>query len=140
MLFYANMFGNILLESEGRLPPTCVLKYLKPGGFLRCAVPDGNFPNPEYQKKAQIGGPGQKDHPAADHKIVYDYRLFVDVFASAGFEVDLLEYCDDLGRFHYNQWSMSDGPIYRSLLLDRRNPDGDIGSVSLIVDARKPIK
>jgi predicted SAM-dependent methyltransferase len=114
-----------LTELEGRSAANLCLKYL---------------PNPEYQKRAQIGGPGQKDHPAADHKIVYDYRLFVDVFASAGFEVDLLEYCDDLGRFHYNQWSMSDGPIYRSLLLDRRNRDGNIGSVSLIVDARKPIK
>lgn len=129
-----------LTESEGRTAASLCFKYLKPGGYLSCVVPDANFPNPEYQKKAQIGGPGQKDHPAADHKIVYDYRLFVDVFASAGFEVDLLEYCDDLGRFHYNQWSMSDGPIYRSLLLDRRNRDGNIGSVSLIVDARKPIK
>ena len=57
----------------------------------------------------------------------------------AGFEVDLLEYCDEEGRFHYNQWDAMGGPIYRSLLMDHRNRDGRIGFVSLIVDARKPL-
>ena len=127
-----------LTEAEGRAAANLCFKYLKPGGYLRCAVPDANFPDPEYQKKAQVGGPGPKDHPAADHKIVYNYRLCMDVFASAGFEVDLLEYCDEQGRFHYNQWSISEGPVYRSLLLDRRNQEGKIGYVSLILDARKP--
>ena len=127
-----------LTEAEGRAAASLCFKYLKPGGYLRCAVPDANFPDPEYQKRVQVGGPGPKDHPAADHKIVYNYRLFVDVFASAGFEVDLLEYCDEQGRFHYNQWSLNEGPIYRSLLLDRRNREGKLGYVSLILDARKP--
>jgi hypothetical protein len=53
------------------------------------------------------------------------------------FEVDLLEYCDETGRFHYNQWCLEDAPIYRSLLSDHRNKDGTIGFVSLIVDAIK---
>ena len=128
-----------LTELEGRAAASLCYKYLKPGGYLRCAVPDANFPDREYQKRAQIGGPGPKDHPAADHKIVYDCRLFADVFSSAGFEVDLLEYCDEHGRFHYNQWSLNDGPIYRSLLLDQRNREGNICFVSLILDARKPI-
>jgi predicted SAM-dependent methyltransferase len=127
-----------LSEAEGRAAAKLCFKYLKPGGYLRCAVPDGNFPDPEYQNKVKIGGPGPKDHPAASHKIVYNYRLFEELFASAGFEVDLLEYCDERGRFHFHQWSLNDGPIYRSLLLDRRNHDGIIASVSLILDARKP--
>jgi predicted SAM-dependent methyltransferase len=126
-----------LTETEGRAAARLCYKYLKPGGYLRCAVPDANFPDREYQKRAQIGGPGPKDHPAADHKIVYDYRLFTDVFTSAGYKVDLLEYCDENGRFHYNQWSVNEGPIYRSLLLDQRNREGIISSVSLILDARK---
>lgn len=87
----------------------------------------------------QVGGPGPKDHPAADHKIVYDHRAFVALFDGAGFEVDLLEYCDDSGRFHYNGWDVESGPIYRSLLLDRRNREGRLGFVSLILDARKPV-
>ena len=109
-----------------------------PGGYLRCAVPDANFPDPPYQRIARIGGPGPKSHPASDHKIVYGYRRFAKVFVQAGFSVDLLEYCDEQGRFHYHQWSPDQGPVYRSLLQDHRNQAGQLVFVSLIVDARKP--
>jgi len=126
-----------LTEAQGRAAAKLCYNWLKPGGYLRCAVPDANFPNDLYQKAARVGGPGSSDHPAADHKIVYDYRLFVDIFTRSGFDVDLLEYCDENGRFHYHQWSLNDGPIYRSLLLDHRNQGGNIESTSLIVDARK---
>ena len=44
--------------------------FLKPGGYLRCAVPDTNFRNEEYQRMVQVGGPGPKDHPAYGHKLV----------------------------------------------------------------------
>jgi predicted SAM-dependent methyltransferase len=127
-----------LTESQGRLAAAHCFQFLKPGGYLRCAVPDANFPNEAYQKAAQVGGPGPKDHPAADHKIVYDYKLFTDVFESAGFKVDLLEYCDETGRFHYNQWNLADGVIYRSLMCDHRNKNGEISSVSIVIDAWKP--
>jgi predicted SAM-dependent methyltransferase len=127
-----------LTEEEGRYAARLCYEFLKPGGFLRCAVPDANFPNAAYQEMVQIGGPGPKNHPAADHKIVYDHRLFCEIFTSAGFSVDLLEYCDEQGRFHYHEWSAKDGPIYRSLLSDHRNKNGELGFVSLILDARKP--
>lgn len=127
-----------LTEAEGRQAAAICFEFLKPGGYLRCAVPDGRFPDAEYQRMAQVGGPGIPGYPASDHKIVYDYRLFSDVFRSAGFDVELLEYCDENGRFHYHQWSPDDGPIYRSLLSDHRNKDGEIGFISLIIDARKP--
>lgn len=129
-----------LTEEQGRLAAAICYDYLKPGGYLRCAVPDGNFPDETYQDIIQIGGPGPAAHPAADHKIVYEYELFADVFRKAGFEVDLLEYCDANGRFHYNQWDPKQGIIYRSLLLDHRNQKGDLKSVSIIVDARKPVR
>ncbi len=109
---------------------------LKPGGYLRCAVPDANFPNEAYQIMAR--GDVPPDHPAYDHKIVYDYKLFTEVFTQAGFEVDLLEYCDENGRFHYNQWNPAEGFIYRSLRHDHRNQDGQFGFISLIIDAIKP--
>ena len=128
-----------LTEQEGRAAARYCFDAVKPGGYLRCAVPDALFPNAEYQKNVQIGGPGPSDHLAADHKIVYDYRLFASVFRDAGFEVDLLEYCDERGRFHYNQWSFEHGRIYRSLLSDHRNQDGVIGFVSLIIDATRPL-
>jgi predicted SAM-dependent methyltransferase len=126
-----------LSEAEGRAAVRLCFRYLKPGGYLGCAVPDRNFPNADYQRNVQAGGPGPGDHPAADHKIVYDYRLFMDIFTGACFEVDLLEYCDEQGRFHYHQWFIEDGPIYRSLLLDHRNREGRLGFVSLILDAKK---
>lgn len=128
-----------LTEEEGRAAARLCFEFLKPGGFLRCAVPDVNFPDVEYQRTVQVGGPGPADHPAADHRVVYDHRRFTDVFKSAGFEVELLEYCDDHGRFHYHSWDVTTGPIYRSLLLDHRNREGRLGFVSLILDARKPL-
>jgi predicted SAM-dependent methyltransferase len=128
-----------LTHDEGRRAARYCFEALKPGGYIRCAVPDRNFRDEAYQREVGVGGPGPADHPAADHKIVYDFRLFAEVFKSAGFEIDLLEYCDDDGRFHYNQWSIIEAPIYRSLLSDHRNKAGSIGFVSLIIDARKPL-
>ncbi len=125
-------------EQEGRAAAKLCFAFLKPGGYLRCAVPDANFPDAAYQHNVQVGGPGPADHGAADHKIVYEHRRFSDVFASAGFMVDLLEYCDERGRFHFNYWNPADGPIYRSLRSDHRNQDGKLGFVSLILDAKKP--
>ena len=63
----------------------------------------------------------------------YDYKTLVEVFEQAGFEVDLLEYCDEQGRFHYNEWDLSKGPIYRSLLNDHRNKEGKIKYQNLIL-------
>ena len=127
-----------LTEKEGRCAASLCYEFLKPGGYLRCAVPDANFPDEAYQRAVQVGGPGPSDSAAADHKIVYEYKLFTEIFISAGFEVDVLEYCDEQGRFHYNQWSPDDGFIYRSLRSDHRNQNGQLGFVSLILDAKKP--
>ena len=127
-----------LTESEGRFAANLCYRWLRPGGYLRCAVPDANFPDSAYQRIARVGGPGPKDHPAAGHRIVYDYSAFKAVFIQAGFSVDLLEYCDENGRFHYHQWSPDQGPIYRSMCFDHRNREGRLGFVSLIIDAVKP--
>ncbi|GGK37010.1 hypothetical protein GCM10008955_33640 [Deinococcus malanensis] len=127
-----------LTSEQGLEAARLCFNFLQPGGFLRCAVPDANFPDEEYQRIVQVGGPGPADHPAADHKIVYDAHRFRQVFEMAGFEVDLLEYCDERGRFHYHGWDVTTGPIYRSLLLDHRNRDGKVGCVSIVLDARKP--
>lgn len=117
---------------------TC-LEFLKPGGYIRCAVPDGFFPDEEYQKLVQVGGPGPSDHPAASHKIVHTYKSLSSMFESAGYEVVLLEYCDESGEFHYEEWDEKKGFIYRSKRFDHRNRDGKLGFVSLIVDAVKPL-
>jgi predicted SAM-dependent methyltransferase len=132
-----HVWEHLTLE-EGKKAAKLIFNSLKPGGYIRVAVPDANFPDKEYQKTVQIGGPGPVDHPAADHKIVYDYKTLRAIFAEAGFQVDLLEFCDEFGRFHYNQWDLSKGIIYRSLMIDHRNKNGLIGFASLIIDALRP--
>lgn len=34
-------------------------EFLKPGGYIRCAVPDKNSHNEWYQQMVQVGGPGR---------------------------------------------------------------------------------
>ncbi|MCB1103498.1 MAG: hypothetical protein KDK74_02105 [Cephaloticoccus sp.] len=126
-----------LTEQQGRDAAKLCYDFLTEGGFMRVAVPDANFRNESYQNMVKVGGPGPLDHPAADHKIVYDLPLLTDVFASVGFGVDPLEYCDNNGRFHYHDWCWEDGPIFRSFRTDARNRNNTLGFVSLIIDARK---
>jgi predicted SAM-dependent methyltransferase len=114
--------------------------YLKPGGYVRCAVPDAFFPDEGYQDMVKVGGPGPADHPAASHKIVHSYKTLKAMFEIAGFRVELLEYCDENGVFHYNEWDEAKGFIYRSKRFDHRNTDGRLGFVSLIIDAHKDVR
>jgi predicted SAM-dependent methyltransferase len=113
--------------------------FLRPGGWVRCAVPDGCFPDPAYQRLVQVGGPGPADHPAASHKVVYRLETLQAVFSSAGFEVCPLEWWDEQGRFHEETWDERDGFVYRSRRYDHRNLHGKVGFTSLLVDAVKPI-
>jgi predicted SAM-dependent methyltransferase len=132
-----HVWEHLTYEEGVRAAKVC-RRYLKPGGYIRCAVPDGFFPNEEYQRIVQVGGPGPADHPAASHKIVYNYWTLTRMFEEAGFRVKLLEYCDEQGEFHFTYWDPEDGFIYRSLRFDHRNEGGKLGCVSLIVDAIKP--
>jgi predicted SAM-dependent methyltransferase len=128
-----------LTYEEGTEAAKICFDFLKPGGYIRCAVPDGFFPNEEYQEGVQVGGPGPKDHPAASHKIVHNYKTISSMFEEAGFNVTLLEYCDGDGKFHFNNWDEKKGFIYRSKRFDHRNQNGNLSFVSLIVDAVKPL-
>ncbi|MGN7312246.1 class I SAM-dependent methyltransferase [Alkalicoccobacillus gibsonii] len=126
-----------LTYDEGFLAANLVRDYLRVGGHIRCAVPDGFFPNEEYQRMVQVGGPGPEDHPAFDHKIVYTYQTLQSLFEKAGYQVTLLEYFDEQGIFHKKEWSRADGVIFRSSQCDPRN-QGDVPTFpSLIIDATK---
>ena len=105
-------------------------------GYIRCAVPDAFFQMKNISKGTSRWT-GPLDHPAASHKIVHSYKTITSMFESAGFQVRLLEYCDENGKFHYNDWNEKDGFIYRSKRFDHRNRDNHLGFVSLIVDAVK---
>lgn len=133
-----HVWEHMTLEDGVTAAKNC-FNFLKPGGYLRCAVPDAFFRNDWYQNMVQVGGPGPVGHPAYTHKILYDYKAFQKVFVDAGFDVELLEYCDEQGRFHYKYWNENDGFIGRSFRFDTRNTPNSIGMVSIIVDAKKSL-
>ena len=136
-VFLAEHVFEHLTYDDGVEAAKNLYKFLRKGGYVRIAVPDVNFKNEWYQNMCKPGGPGAVDHPAYTHKVFYDYKNLIKVFEKAGFEVDLLEYCDEEGRFHFNYWNPEEGMIGRSLRFDTRNNDGKLGMVSLIIDAYK---
>ena len=133
-----HVWEHMTLEQGISAAKNC-FDYLECGGYIRVAVPDRNFRNEWYQNMVKIGGNGDPTHPAYTHKIVYDYLSLTEVFERAGFVVDLLEYCDSTGAFHYKYWNEADGRIGRSFRFDTRNSVDHLGMVSVIIDAKKPI-
>jgi predicted SAM-dependent methyltransferase len=126
-----------LTYQEGHEAAKLCFKYLKPTGYIRCAVPDGYFADEAYQNVVKVGGPGPIDHPAASHKIVHNHKTLSKMFESAGYEVRLLEYCDEEGNFHCKEWDSKDGMIFRSKRFDPRNQGEKLAFPSLIIDAIK---
>ncbi|MBE6930965.1 MAG: methyltransferase domain-containing protein [Ruminococcaceae bacterium] len=123
---------------EGAIAAKNCFDFLADGGYLRVAVPDRNFRNEWYQDMVKPGGNGDPTHPSYTHKVVYDYKNLCAVFRQAGFEVELLEWCDEAGEFHFKYWNPDDGRIGRSLRFDTRNSADKLGMVSIILDAKKP--
>lgn len=123
-----------LTPEQGMLAAQHCYTYLKPGGYLRIAVPDGLHPDPSYIAYVRPNGTGIA---ADDHKVLYTYQTLGQILKAAGFNVEMLEYFDEAGEFHYREWRPEDGKIRRSKRFDRRNQDGTLRYTSLIVDARK---
>lgn len=107
-------------------------RYLKPGGLLRIAVPDGNRRDPEYVEEVSP--------PKSGHQLLFTVDDLVQRLVQAGFRVTPLEYFDAKEEFHCYPWGEEDGLIRRSARYDtqERFRRGDLYYTSLIVDARKP--
>lgn len=123
-----------LTKDDGVRAAKICYKYLKRGGYLRVAVPDGFHPSDEYINWVKPGGTGSG---AEDHKIIYNYTSLREVFEKAGFRVNLLEYFDEKGQFNFTHWNENEGKIYRSKRFDERNKDGKLNYTSIILDAIK---
>ncbi len=140
--FPENSVDRILAEhvwehfsvADGQLAFRNCHTFLKPGGVLRVAVPDGFHPNPEYIDMVKIGGTG---NGADDHKVLYNYRLMSAFLQDIGFRVKPVEYFDEQGEFHKNPWRVEDGMVLRSAEHDQRNQGGELVYTSLIIDAEK---
>ena len=110
-------------------------EYLKPGGYLRVAVPDGGHPDPRVIDMIKPGGTGGG---AYDHKVLYTYKTFSDLFKQVGFEVKLLEYFDSKGVFIVNAWSERDGFVARTFHHTQDKRDIALKNYSILLDAIKP--
>jgi predicted SAM-dependent methyltransferase len=123
-----------LTPEEGKIAVSTCYRFLKKGGRLRIAVPDGLHADPVYIEHVKPGGTGAG---ADDHKILYTYKIMTNVLEEAGYTVQLLEYFDEAGVFHQHTWDAKEGYIHRSIKNDKRNADGKPNYTSLIVDAIK---
>ena len=93
----------------------------------------GGFSEEYIDAVKQSGnGPGSDDH-----KVLYNYKTFSDIFCKAGFDVELLEWFDEKGDFNLKEWDKDAGMIHRSKRYDQRNEDGQLTYTSIILDAVK---
>lgn len=129
-----HVWEHLTLEQAAAASARC-FRYLKPGGHMRIAVPDGFHPDPDYIAQVKPGGCGAG---ADDHKVLYDYRTLSSLLEQAGYKVRLLEWFDEQGIFHHEDWNGADGFIMRSTRFDQRNRQNPTTYTSLIIDAVKP--
>ena len=124
-----------LAADEARTAARICHTYLRSGGYLRCAVPDGLHPDPAYRALVDVRA---EDLYPNEHQVLYTYQTARALFEWAGFTVNLLEYFDEAGTFHEHPWSEAQGTIWRSRRHDRRNRGGGLVYTSIILDAVKP--
>jgi predicted SAM-dependent methyltransferase len=141
-LFKINSLDNILAEhifehltfEEAVIACNNCNKFLKKGGNLRIAVPDGYFPNKNYIESVKPGGLGPG---AKDHKQLYNFKSIQKIFNSKIFDYELIEYFDQNGKFNNNMLDINKGYIIRSRFNDERNTINKINYTSLIIDLIK---
>ncbi len=133
--FLAEHVWEHLDEERALAALTNCFEFLRPGGRLRLAVPDGLHPEPAYCEWVRPGGNGPG---AADHRQLYTHRTLVAQLRRIGFRTRLLEFWDERGLLHTRQWSSADGHVERSVRHDQRARAGIGRYTSLIVDAIKP--
>lgn len=95
---------------EGQQAAMNCYQFLKYGGCLRIAVPDGLHTDPRYIAWVAPGTGFNGD----DHKVLYNYRTLSELLARIGFTVQLKEYFDETGSFHHYPLEAERGYIHRS--------------------------
>ncbi|MEQ1860970.1 MAG: hypothetical protein ABMA13_13625 [Chthoniobacteraceae bacterium] len=131
--FAEHVWEHLPADAAARAVANCH-DFLRPGGTLRIAVPDGLNPDPAYREYVRPGGSGPG---ADDHQVLYDFRSLAKLLADAGFAVELQEYWAEAGEFQHRDWTDERGHILRSRRYDPRNQDGKLAYTSLIADGIK---
>jgi predicted SAM-dependent methyltransferase len=129
-----HVWEHLSLQEGAKACRNC-FAFLRRGGTLRIAVPDGLHPDADYIAQVKPGGYGPG---ADDHKVLYNYQTLSAELEGAGYQVRLLEWFDEHGNFHYEEWNAEDGMIKRSTRFDPRNKTNPTANTSLIIDAIKP--
>lgn len=124
-----HVWEHLTLDDGLRAAKICY-RYLKPGGYIRVAVPDGLHPDPEYREFIKVGGVGGGG-ALGGHLVVYRYFELAKLFEAAGFDTTLFEYHQENGNLVSRDWDPAQGIIRRSKRFDQR------GAVSIIMDATK---
>jgi predicted SAM-dependent methyltransferase len=140
-----HVLEHLTPEEAGRAARN-VHEFLRPEGYWRIAVPDANNPSKWYQLCSR---PGSLLHLIANvlytpgepfHKVFYKHCSLTSLLTGAGFVPRLLEWYDEEGRFHRENWSHSDGEVRRSFghpYVTNGQGLGGVYNTSLIVDAIK---
>ena len=127
-----HVFEHLTFE-DGLIALNNCYNFLKKGGQIRIAVPDGYFNNKEYLENVRPGGYGAGAH---DHKVLYNYKSIQKIVDIKKYSIDYLEYFDEKGNFIEKYWSVDEGFVQRSKRYDRRNKNS-LNYTSLIVDTKK---
>ncbi len=85
-------------------------RYLKPGGVLRVAVPDGKHPDLAYINWVRPGNWLNGD----DHKVLYTAESLSRVLSLAGFTPIVRECWDDHGNLWSSEMDLADGYLFRA--------------------------
>lgn len=126
---FAEHVWEHLTEDEAIAATKHCYTYLKTGGYIRMAVPDGFNPDKDYIDHVKVG--------SDEHKVLYNYKTLTELFQNAGFEVELYEYYNENNEFICKDWDSSKGLIRRSKNQDHRNKDGKLAYTSIVLDGFK---
>jgi predicted SAM-dependent methyltransferase len=133
MMVAEHVWEHLTPEESHRALKNCYT-YLKVGGHIRIAVPDGNHSDPDYIEMVKPGGYG---NGSDDHKVLYTISSLTELLEKLGFKAKGLEYFNEKHEFVYTDWNLSGGKIRRSRRFDPRNTGSEMIYSSLIVDATK---
>jgi len=75
-----HVWEHLTLE-QGKIAAKTCYKYLKQGGYIRLAVPDGFHNDQKYIDYVKPNGSGAG---ADDHKVLFNYKSFTSVFNEIG--------------------------------------------------------
>jgi len=99
-----------LTFSEGLQAARNCHRFLKRGGTLRIAVPDGFHPDERYIEWVRPGTGYNGD----DHKVLFDYRSLAALMKRAGFHLDYKEFWNEQGELYTEQMEDERGQMRRT--------------------------